>query len=561
MALELVNNLPYDHPYRWDGTLFGGQKLWRPDELGASLALWLDAEDTDSITLNGSNVSQWDDKSGNNRNHVQANAANQPPLISAAINGKPALQATTAGHFVEIADGNPTFGTTDLDAVAGDLHSVFCVMNGGDGTGFFQSTGGRAGLAYGKAGGIGSAATFVLGLLTHDGSDVALTPPRWFVGQKGWPSSGQSGAANNPTWHPGALNTNAVLGMVWDGTATTATVDGTPFANVGAPFTATNQNASARIGSTATTFGGPGTAGGGNAQVGELIICDTALSTDDRQKLEGYLAWKWGLEANLPGTHPYRYTPPTTDEPAWDADALSYIGRVQNADAQALELNVRIAINDFVKGCKADGVWDAIKASAILAGARTLDGALQPLVGSAPTNFSFVPGDYDRKTGLVGDGSTKYLDSNHNNNADPQNNHHVSAYVDTAATTSGFSVLIGTETSAPTTLGINTTFVESAARSRNSSPATRPGADTALGLHASTRVASSEFTYRVTQSNTTHSVASIAPGADPYFVFRRNGGSASYTNARIAFYSIGEALDLAQLDARVTTLINAYGAI
>jgi hypothetical protein len=54
MALELVNRLPYDHPYRWDGTEVGGQKLWRPDELGASLALWLDAEDAASITLNGS---------------------------------------------------------------------------------------------------------------------------------------------------------------------------------------------------------------------------------------------------------------------------------------------------------------------------------------------------------------------------------------------------------------------------------------------------------------------------------------------------------------------------
>jgi hypothetical protein len=99
--------------------------------------------------------------------------------------------------------------------------------------------------------------------------------------------------------------------MVWDGTATTATLNGTPFANVGAPFTATNQNASARIGSTALAFGSPGTAGGGNALVGEMIICGTALSTDDRQKLEGYLAWKWGLAANLPADHPYKLNPPT----------------------------------------------------------------------------------------------------------------------------------------------------------------------------------------------------------------------------------------------------------
>jgi len=285
--------MPFNLALQRRRRLGGGVVAWTPADLGADLALWLDADDASTITLNGSTVSQWDDKSGNNRNHVQAVASRQPPLIAAAIGGKPAIQATTAERFVEIADGNPTFGSTDLDAIAGDLHSVFCVMNGGDGTGLFQTNGGRAGIGYGKSGGIGSAATFVLGLLTHDGTDTAVTPPRWFVGQKGWSGAG-SGAVNNPTWHPGALNTPAVVGMVWNGTATTATVDGTPFANVGAPYTVTNQQAAGRIGATGTAFGSTATAGGGNSQVGELIICDTALSVADRQKLEGYLAWKWG---------------------------------------------------------------------------------------------------------------------------------------------------------------------------------------------------------------------------------------------------------------------------
>ena len=39
-----------------------------------------------------------------------------------------------------------------------------------------------------------------------------------------------------------------------------------------------------------------------------------------------------------------------------------------------------------------------------------------------------------------------------------------------------------------------------------------------------------------------------------------NGSTAAYTNARISFYSIGESLDLALLDARVTTLMNAIAA-
>ena len=34
------------------------------------------------------------------------------------------------------------------------------------------------------------------------------------------------------------------------------------------------------------------------------------VSTNQRQRVEGYLAWKWGLRANLPSTHPYaKFTP------------------------------------------------------------------------------------------------------------------------------------------------------------------------------------------------------------------------------------------------------------
>jgi hypothetical protein len=103
----------------------------------------------------------------------------------------------------------------------------------------------------------------------------------------------------------------------------------------------------------------------------------------------------------------------------FDTDAQAYITAVETADGAALEEGVKTAINNFVVDCKADGIWSAIKASCILAGARTLNGALVPLAGTAPTNFNFVSGDYNRKTGLVGDGISKYLNSNRANNADP----------------------------------------------------------------------------------------------------------------------------------------------
>jgi hypothetical protein len=39
------------------------------------------------------------------------------------------------------------------------------------------------------------------------------------------------------------------------------------------------------------------------------------VDTDTREKIEGYLAWKWGLEGNLPIGHPYKSAAPTTGNP------------------------------------------------------------------------------------------------------------------------------------------------------------------------------------------------------------------------------------------------------
>lgn len=43
--------------------------------------------------------------------------------------------------------------------------------------------------------------------------------------------------------------------------------------------------------------------------VAEIIIYDTPLTAGQRQQVEGYLVWKWGLQSILPGSHPYKYAP------------------------------------------------------------------------------------------------------------------------------------------------------------------------------------------------------------------------------------------------------------
>jgi hypothetical protein len=42
----------------------------------------------------------------------------------------------------------------------------------------------------------------------------------------------------------------------------------------------------------------------------EILYCTSAPSSDSLIKLEGYLAHKWGLTANLPNGHPFKVSPP-----------------------------------------------------------------------------------------------------------------------------------------------------------------------------------------------------------------------------------------------------------
>jgi hypothetical protein len=99
--------------YVGDNLVFGGETAWTPYSLGSSLALWLDATDTDTITLNGSNVSQWDDKSDNQLVVTQSVADQQP--------------AYTTGEKVTFDRVNDTM-TVTMPATTGTL--VLATANG-----------------------------------------------------------------------------------------------------------------------------------------------------------------------------------------------------------------------------------------------------------------------------------------------------------------------------------------------------------------------------------------------------------------------------------------------
>jgi len=247
-----------------------GAAAWTPASLGADLALWLDADDASTITLNGSNVSQWDDKSGNTRHATQATAADQPTYTLSGLNGKPVLTFSsdtltinTSGipqpyNIFLLGRSNTNFVPFFLDGTT----SANRVMMGHN-----PNATGDIGRAF-----IGSGSTFFLA------------------------PSGSSFAYNAP----------GILGGEYNGTNSQMFANGSTVANGNAGSTAIQ---SLLLGNRYVTASGGATFL--NGYIGEFLVVSSTLSTADRQKLEGYLAHKWGLTANLPAGHPYKSTPPT----------------------------------------------------------------------------------------------------------------------------------------------------------------------------------------------------------------------------------------------------------
>ena len=243
-----------------------------------------------------------------------------------------------------------------------------------------------------------------------------------------------------------------------------------------------------------------------------------------------------------------------------DANVSSYILAVESADGQQLEAGVITAVETFVLGCKSDGIWSAIKASCILAGARTISGALVPLVGTAPTNNNFVSADYNRKTGLVGNGSTKRLISNRSNNADPQNSRHIAVWVSgrhnrNALYVSTITTLNGSGDSyiyQSADFNVNTAKIASAG-----TPLGLGGTNLLNGFFGASRASGSNISARRQNASVAQNTNSVTPVNENLVIF---GTSSYYSNGRLSFYSIGEGINLALLNTRVSNLMTALNS-
>lgn len=78
----------------------------------SGLSLWLDSSNTNSVTLSGSTVNQWNDLSGNSRNSTPFMSANTKPTFSLnGLNSKPTISFIQGGSGLVSSISAGTFSS------------------------------------------------------------------------------------------------------------------------------------------------------------------------------------------------------------------------------------------------------------------------------------------------------------------------------------------------------------------------------------------------------------------------------------------------------------------
>jgi hypothetical protein len=252
--------------------LFGG--LWSPSEI--TTAAWFDAADTSTITESGGLVSAWGDKSGNDNHAVQSSGSLQPVLNSDM------LQFNGTGKIFQITN----------DPFKGMQNPCIVLLGKWDGSVLWGNTfvsyvgeGSTGWQIRQRASNITDFCFTMRSGTTPSDAAIVSTNTDFFIG-----STYRRDTTTRIIKHNGTQEyiANGDTGTVdYSGTDGRSAIGGRYNAD---NFTSPNTNL--------------------NGSLKEMIVMDNATDAEV-QKLEGYLAWKWGYEANLPADHPYKSSPPT----------------------------------------------------------------------------------------------------------------------------------------------------------------------------------------------------------------------------------------------------------
>lgn len=260
-------------------TLTQPPRYWTPDLIATQL--WFDAASAGSVTMVSGAVSQWNDKSGNARHVMQGTAGKRPVYVAAGLNG------INIVRFDGIDDA--LRGTTSLSGLA-------------------QAVGAVSVFAVAKSDALPSVTRDIAFLTTASGSRVFLgTTSGSTVYVGGRRLDADTFASANST----ALSTAAQL---YSGVLNYASSDAAIYVDGTLSASNTTFQTDGVTSNTSLTAICIGADGGGTGQffdgdIAEVIVVHSVDATL-RQLIEGYLAHKWGLTANLPSDHPYKSNPP-----------------------------------------------------------------------------------------------------------------------------------------------------------------------------------------------------------------------------------------------------------
>lgn len=258
----LSSQLPTTQPYYLQRAL-PSTPLFVPTSL-SNCQLWLDAADSATVT-GTSPVTAWNDKSGNGRNLTVGSGTTTYVSNSVRLNTSymfvtSAVNLTEVSYFIVAVSPNAVFnqsvfaGRPNTTPSYSSLDGFSFIVDAdrnlvryfGDGT-----------FAAGNSLALTLSPTSQFMVCFTGASDGSIAV--WQNGSVG--GSGKMTAARTSTAQGFAL------GADWSGTGYTNVVS--------------------------------------SAYIYEVIVYNTNLTTFQRQQVEGYLAWKWGLQTKLPITHPY----------------------------------------------------------------------------------------------------------------------------------------------------------------------------------------------------------------------------------------------------------------
>jgi hypothetical protein len=266
---NLPLGFPLSHPYYLSRVL-PSTPLFTPANF-SNLGLWLDAGDSSTISLSPgtSNVSQWSDKSGNSRH-----ATGITSKWTTYVPGTNYVQFTAANNSVLDCPG--------MSLVVNTQYTIFTVYRRDN----------------------PPTNPVHPGIQFFCGGSSSTTDQRLHIGYVSYTSMKFAQWANdNLVTVPGLASPEPT--NVWGFTQTAS--QRIMYLNGTIPAGGTNTN------STLITANPGGVIGAYQAdpfysldgRLHEFIVFTRALSTREREQMEGYLAWKYGAQNNLPTTHPY----------------------------------------------------------------------------------------------------------------------------------------------------------------------------------------------------------------------------------------------------------------